>query len=73
MIGVDVPGTGYGVYRITEVSLPAQLDQDRRKQEAEQISRAVGAGELASFVEALKHKAKAKINVKAADLGTKSE
>jgi peptidyl-prolyl cis-trans isomerase D len=74
VIGVELPGTGYGVYRITQVSQPAQADQERRKQEAEQISRAVGAGEMSSFVEALKHKAKAKINVKAADLGaSKSE
>jgi peptidyl-prolyl cis-trans isomerase D len=46
----------------------------RRKQEAEQIGRAIGNGETYGFVEALKHKAKAKVNVKAADLGAnKSE
>jgi len=74
VIGVELPGKGYGVYRITQVSQPAQADAERRKQEAEQIARAVGAGEMTSFVEALKHKAKAKINVKAADLGAnKSE
>jgi peptidyl-prolyl cis-trans isomerase D len=73
VIGVELPGTGYGVYRITQVTQPAQPDLDRRKQEAEQIARAVGGGEMTSFVEALKHKAKAKINVKAADLGAKSE
>jgi len=74
VIGVELPNSGYGVYRITAVSQPAQVDQDRRKQEAEQIARAVGGGELTSFVEALKHKAKARINVKAADLGAnKSE
>lgn len=72
-VGVDVPGVGYGVYRIGKVSQPAQPDQARRKQEAEQIGRAVGNAETYGFVEALKRKAKAKINVKAADLGTKSE
>jgi peptidyl-prolyl cis-trans isomerase D len=72
-VGVDIPGVGYGVYRIGKVSQPAQPDVARRKQEAEQIGRAVGNAETYGFVEALKHKAKAKINVKAADLGAKSE
>jgi peptidyl-prolyl cis-trans isomerase D len=72
-VGVEIPGQGYGVYRIVKVGQPAQPDQARRKQEAEQIGRAVGNAETYGFVEALKHKAKAKINVKAADLGAKSE
>jgi peptidyl-prolyl cis-trans isomerase D len=72
-VGVDIPGQGYGVYRIVKVGQPAQPDQARRKQEAEQIGRAVGNAETFGFVEALKHKAKAKINVKPADLGAKSE
>ena len=72
-VGVDIPGQGYGVYRIVKVGQPAQPDQARRKQEAEQIGRAVGNAETFGFVEALKHKAKAKINVKGADLGAKSE
>jgi peptidyl-prolyl cis-trans isomerase D len=72
-VGVDIPGMGYGVYRIGKVSQPAQPDTARRKQEAEQIGRAVGNAETYGFVEALKHKAKARINVKAADLGAKSE
>jgi peptidyl-prolyl cis-trans isomerase D len=72
-VGVELPGQGYGVYRIGKVSLPAQQDQARRKQEAEEIARAVGGAELYGYVEALKHKAKAKVNVKPADLGAKSE
>jgi peptidyl-prolyl cis-trans isomerase D len=72
-VGVDIPGQGYGVYRIVKVGQPAQPDVARRKQEAEQIGRAIGNAETYGFVEALKHKAKAKINVKAADLGAKSE
>nr|WP_314545817.1 SurA N-terminal domain-containing protein [uncultured Massilia sp.] len=68
-VGVDVPGQGYGVYRIVKVSQPAQPDQARRKQEAEQIGRAIGGAETYGYLEALKKKAKAKINVKSADLG----
>jgi len=69
VVGVDIPNVGYGVYRITQVSQPAQPDVARRQQEAQEIGRAVGSGEMYGYVEALKHKAKAKVNVKAADLG----
>jgi peptidyl-prolyl cis-trans isomerase D len=72
-VGVELPGQGYGVYRIGKVSLPAQPDVARRKAEAESIARAVGGNELYAYIEALKHKAKAKVNVKPADLGAKSE
>ncbi len=72
-VGVELPGQGYGVYRIAKVSQPAQPDTARRQQEAEQIANAVGGSETYGFVEALKHKAKAKINVKSADLGVKQE
>jgi peptidyl-prolyl cis-trans isomerase D len=72
-VGVELPGQGYGVYRIGKVSLPAQPDQARRKQEADSIARAVGNEEMYGYIEALKKKAKAKLNVKSADLGAKSE
>jgi peptidyl-prolyl cis-trans isomerase D len=72
-IGVELPGQGYGLYRIGKVSLPAQTDQARRKQEAEAIARAVGSGEMYGYLEALKKKAKAKVNVKPAQLGARAE
>ena len=72
-VGVELPGQGYGVYRIAKVSQPAAPDAARRQQEAAQIANAVGGGETYGFVEALKHKAKAKINVKSSDLGVKQE
>ncbi|MFC4931623.1 SurA N-terminal domain-containing protein [Massilia sp. GCM10023247] len=65
-VGVELPGVGYGVYRIGKVFQPAQLDQARRAQEAQQISNLVGQAELYNYVEALKDKAKVKINAKAA-------
>jgi peptidyl-prolyl cis-trans isomerase D len=64
-VGVELPGVGYGVYRIGKVSQPAQLDEARRAQEAQQISSLVGQAELYNYVEAIKAKAKAKINVAA--------
>ena len=63
-VGVDLPGQGYGVYRIGKGSQPAQVDEARRKSEQEQISGAVGQQEMYGFIEALKQKAKAKVNVK---------
>ena len=72
-VGVELPGQGYGVYRIGKVTQAAQPDQARRKQEAEAIGRALGNAELYGYVEALKKKAKAKLNVKPAELGAKSE
>jgi peptidyl-prolyl cis-trans isomerase D len=72
-IGVELPGQGYGLYRIGKVSLPAQTDQARRKQEAAAIARAVGSSEMYGYLEALKKKAKAKVNVKPAQLGAKAE
>lgn len=64
-VGVDIPGVGYGVYRIGKVSQPAQVDQARRTQEAQQINGLVGQAELYNFVEAVKAKAKAKIHAAA--------
>ena len=61
-VGVEVPGVGYGVYRIGKVSQPAQPDTARRAQEAEQIGGLVGQAELYNFVEAIKAKSKVKIN-----------
>jgi peptidyl-prolyl cis-trans isomerase D len=68
-VGVEVPGQGYGVYRIGKVAQAAQPDQARRKQEAEQITRALGEAEMYGYIEALKQKAKAKVTAKSADLG----
>lgn len=72
-VGVEVPGQGYGVYRIGKVSQPAQPDQARRKQEAEQVANALGEAEMYGYIEALKQKAKAKVTTKSADLGKKDE
>jgi len=63
-VGVDVPGIGFGVYRIGKVGQPAQPDLARRASEREQIAGALGQQELFSYLEALKQKAKAKVLVK---------
>ncbi|MCG2584675.1 SurA N-terminal domain-containing protein [Massilia sp. TS11] len=70
VIGVELPGQGYAVYRITKVSQPAEQDKARREAEAQQIAGAMGQAELFGYVDALKAKAKAKINIKASDIKT---
>ena len=69
-VGVDVPGVGYGVYRIGKVSQPAQPDTVRRAQEAEQIGGLMGQAELYNFVEAIKAKSKVKITAGSAPAKT---
>ncbi len=63
-VGVDVPGVGYGVYRIGKVSQPAQPDMARRKAEQEQINGVLAQQEMYSYLDALKVKAKAKVTAK---------
>lgn len=60
-VGVEIPGQGYGVYRIGKVGQPAELDKDRREQEAQRINQIVAQQEMTGYVEALKQKAKVKI------------
>lgn len=72
-VGVDLPGLGYGVYRIGKVSQPAQPDTARRAQEAQQIGGLVGQAELYNFVEAIKAKSKVKINVAKGEEPAKAE
>ncbi|WP_445230855.1 SurA N-terminal domain-containing protein [Duganella rhizosphaerae] len=60
-VGVDVPGMGYGIYRIGKVQQPAVQDEERRKSEAEQINNIVAQQEMHDYIELLKQKAKVKI------------
>lgn len=61
-VGVELPGQGYGVYRINKVQQPAQPDAARRTAEAQQIAGAMSQQEMYSYLEALKQKAKTKVN-----------
>jgi peptidyl-prolyl cis-trans isomerase D len=60
-VGVEIPGMGYGVYRINKVQQPAQQDAAQRQQEEQQISSMLSQQELYMYVEALKQKAKVKM------------
>jgi len=59
-VGVDVPGTGYGIYRIGKVQQAAP-DVARRASEQEKIANMLAQQEVYDYVEALKQKAKVKI------------
>ena len=63
-VGVNVPGAGYGVYRISKVGQPAQPDLARRKSDQDAIGSLLAQQEMASYIEALKVKAKSVIKVK---------
>ena len=60
-VGVDVPGQGFGVYRIGKVSQAAAPDAARRKSELEQIAGAIGQQDMHDYIEVLKQKAKVKV------------
>jgi peptidyl-prolyl cis-trans isomerase D len=60
-VGVEIPGQGYGVYRIGKVSQPAEQDAARREQEGQRINQIVAQQEMAGYVDVLKHKAKVKL------------
>lgn len=60
-VGVELPGQGYGVYRIAKVHQPAEKDEARRKAEQEQIGNILAQQEMFGYVESLKNKAKVKM------------
>lgn len=60
-VGVDVPGVGYSIYRISKLNAGVQ-DPARRASEKEQLTNAVSQQDVYSYVEVLKQKAKVKIN-----------
>jgi peptidyl-prolyl cis-trans isomerase D len=66
-VGVDIPGQGYGVYRINKVAQPATVDAAARAQAAEQITGAAAQQDMFAFLQVQKEKAKAKVTAKVTD------
>lgn len=60
-VGVEMPGQGFGVYRIGKVAQAAAPDAARRKSELEQIAGAIGQQDMHDYIEVLKQKAKVKV------------
>ncbi|KQV56452.1 peptidylprolyl isomerase [Duganella sp. Root198D2] len=60
-VGVEIPGQGYGVYRIGKVGQPAEQDAARREEEGQRINQIVAQQEMTGYIDVLKQKAKVKI------------
>jgi peptidyl-prolyl cis-trans isomerase D len=68
-VGVNLPGQGYSVFRISKVAQPATPDVERRKTEQEQIANSLAQQEMLSYINFLKEKSKVKI-LKAGEFAT---
>ncbi|HJV81465.1 SurA N-terminal domain-containing protein [Noviherbaspirillum sp.] len=60
-VGVEVPGQGYGVFRINKIAQPATLDTARRQAEQQQVANALAQQETLAYLEVLKKKAKVQV------------
>ncbi len=60
-VGVDLPGQGYGIYRIGKVQQSAKPDLARNQSDKEQITNVLAQQEMYAYVEVLKQKAKVKL------------
>jgi len=69
-VGVELPGQGYGVYRINKVTQAQAPDAARRKSELDQIADALGQQDMYGFIQAVKQKAKVKLLTKPAVQGS---
>ena len=65
-VGVELPGQGYGVYRINKAAQAQAPDAARRKSEFDQIAGALGEQDMYGYIQAVKHKAKVKLLTKPA-------
>jgi peptidyl-prolyl cis-trans isomerase D len=61
VVGAELAGQGYAVYRISKVAQAEKIDAPRRLAEQKQITNALAQQEMLAYVEALKQKAKVKI------------
>ena len=61
LVGVDVPGKGYSIFRINKVERPATLDTARRAAEQQQVGTALAQEEMLAYLEVIKQRAKVTI------------
>ena len=67
VVGADLPGEGYGIYRISKVTQPAKADEERRAAQRQQIADALAQQQMAAYIDALKKKAKVTIKAPIAE------
>lgn len=61
LVGVDIPGQGYSIFRISKVQRPAVVDTARRASEQQQVANALAQEEMLAYIDVLKQRAKVKI------------
>ena len=61
IVGTDLAGQGYAVYRISKVAQAEKIDGPRRLAEEKQIANTLAQQEMLAYIDALKLKAKVKI------------
>jgi peptidyl-prolyl cis-trans isomerase D len=61
LVGAELPGQGYGVYRINRLAPADKIDTARRQAEEQQITTALAQQETLSYIDVLKARAKAKV------------
>lgn len=61
VVGAELPGKGYGVYRIDRLAPADKIDTARRQSEQQQIAGALSQSETLAYIDVLKARAKAKI------------
>jgi peptidyl-prolyl cis-trans isomerase D len=61
VVGAELPGKGYGVYRITRLAPAEKVDTARRQAEQQQIAGALSQSETLAYIDVLKARAKAKV------------
>ncbi len=61
VVGAELPGQGFGVYRINKLAPVAKVDEARRTAEQQQIANALSQQETLAYIEVLKARAKVKL------------
>ena len=61
VVGAELPGQGYGVYRINKLAPAAKVDEARRTAEQQQIAAALSQQETLGYIDVLKQRAKTKL------------
>lgn len=61
VVGTELPGQGYGVYRINKLAPVGKVDEARRTAEQQQIANALSQQETLAYIEVLKDRAKVKV------------
>jgi peptidyl-prolyl cis-trans isomerase D len=61
VVGAELPGKGYGVYRIDRLAPADKIDTARRQAEQQQVAGALSQSETLAYIDVLKARAKAKV------------